>query len=199
MEAGEPHYLEVQHRQTRSRIRQGRGDVDGAMADAERAVEVGRAAGDPQALLPAIAERARVLFLAGKADEAAASIDEILATVDQPSLDWAWWFVVAAIVLTDVGRGQELLDLGGEELPTGWVKAGRLWAMGDMAGAADRLQEIGSAPDEAYATFKEAERLVAAGRRAEAEPFLSRALELYREMGATAFIQEAEQLLAQPA
>jgi class 3 adenylate cyclase/tetratricopeptide (TPR) repeat protein len=200
MEAGAPHYVEVQHRQTRSRIRQGRGDVDGAIADAERAVEVGRAAGDPQALLPALAEHARVLFLADRANEAEASIDEILATVDpQPSLDWAWWFVAAATVLTDRGRAQDLLDLGGEALPTGWVQAGRLWATGDLAGAADRLQEMGCAPDEAYARFKEAERLVAAGRRAEAEPFLSRALELYREMGATAFIREAEQLLAPPA
>jgi hypothetical protein len=102
-------------------------------------------------------------------------------------------------VLTDLGRAQDLLDLGGEDLPTGWVQAGRLWAIGDLAGAADRLREVGSVPDEAYARVKEAERLVTAGRRAEAEPFLSRALELYRGMGATAFIREAEQLLAPPA
>jgi hypothetical protein len=57
----------------------------------------------------------------------------------------------------------------------------------------------GSAGDEAYARVKEAERLVATGHRAEAEPFLSHALELYRGMGATAFIRKAEQLLAPPA
>jgi hypothetical protein len=45
----------------------------------------------------------------------------------------------------------------------------------------------------------QAERLVAAGRRDEAQPFLSRALELYRTMGATAFIRDAEGLLARPA
>jgi hypothetical protein len=58
---------------------------------------------------------------------------------------------------------------------------------------------MGVRPDEAYARVREAERLIAAGRRAEAEPFLSRALELYRGMGASAFIREAEQLLAPPA
>jgi len=150
--------------------------------------------------MPALAERARLLFLTGRLDEAEATVDEMLENVDpRPTLDWSWWFLSAAIVLTDVGRAQDLLDLGGEDLPTGWVQAGRLWATGDLAGAADRLQEVGSAPDEAYARVKEAERLIAAGRRAEAEPFLSRALELYRGMGATAFTREAELLLAPPA
>jgi hypothetical protein len=41
-----------------------------------------------------------------------------------------------------------------------------------------------------------ADHLIAAGRRPEAEPALSRALELCRMMGATAWISEAERLLA---
>jgi hypothetical protein len=114
-------------------------------------------------------------------------------------MDRAWWIVPAAIVLSGVGRGQEILALGGEGLPSRWVQAARRWAADDLAGAADLFEEIGSAPDEAYARVREAERLVAAGHRAEAEPFLSRALELYRGMGATAFIREAELLLAPPA
>jgi tetratricopeptide (TPR) repeat protein len=200
MEAGVPHYLEVQHRQSRARIRVGRGDPDGALADAERGVEVGRSAGDPQALLPNLAERSRVLFLIGRTEEAVNSIQEILDSVDpKPAMDWSWWIVPAAIVLTEVGRGDEILALGGEDLPSRWIQAGRLWAAGDLEGAADRFEEMGVGPDEAYARLKEAERLIAAGHRAEAEPFLSRALELYREMGATAFIQEAERLLAPPA
>jgi class 3 adenylate cyclase/tetratricopeptide (TPR) repeat protein len=197
MEAGAEHYQEAQHRQSRARIRVGRGDPDGALADAERGVEVGRSARDPQALLPTLAERSRVLFLIGRTEEAVTSIQEILDSVNpRPVMDWSWWIVPAAIVLTEVGRGEELLALGGEDLPSRWIQAGRLWASGDRAGAADRFEEMGVRPDEAYARVREAERLIAAGRRAEAEPFLSRALELYRGMGATAFIQEAEQLLA---
>jgi tetratricopeptide (TPR) repeat protein len=200
MEAGAPHYIEVQHRQSRARIRQGRGDHEGAIEDVERAVEVGRAAGDPQALLPALAERARVQFLMDQTDEAVGTIDEILATIDPvPIMDWTWWVVPAAIVLTEVGRGQEILALGGYGLPSRWIQAARCWALGDLTGAADLFQQIGSAGDEAYARVKEAERLVATGHRAEAEPFLSHALELYRGMGATAFIRKAEQLLAPPA
>jgi class 3 adenylate cyclase/tetratricopeptide (TPR) repeat protein len=200
MEAGAPHYLEVQHRQTRARIRVGRGDGADALEDAERGVEVGRSAGDPQALLPTLAERGRVLMHMGRTDEAVASVDEILSAVGpEPVMDWAWWIAPAAMILAEVGRAEEILELGGASLPSRWIQAGRHWAAGDLSRAADELGEIGSAPDEAYARVKEAERLIAAGRRAEAEPFLSRALELYRMMGAAAFIQEAERLLALPA
>ncbi len=197
IEAGAPHYLETQHRQSRSRIRLGRGDLAGALEDADRAVTAGREAGDPQALLPCLAERARALLVAGRADEAEADVEEIIAlSAGEPSLDWSWWILAASIVLTARGRGEGLLALGGSDLPSGWVDAARLWASGDMTGAGDRLQEMGAGPDEAYARMKDAERLIAAGRRPEAEPLLARALELYRRMGATGSVLEAERLLA---
>jgi class 3 adenylate cyclase/tetratricopeptide (TPR) repeat protein len=200
IEGGAPHYLETQHRQSRSRIRLGRGDLAGALEDAERAVATGREAGDPQALLPCLAERARALLASGRGVDAEADVSEILdRSAAEPSLDWAWWILPASIVLTEQGRGDDLLALGGEELPSGWVRAARLWASGDLAGAAELLEEMGAAPDEAYARMKEAERLIAAGRRADAEPFLARALELFRTMGAAGSILEAERLLAPPA
>jgi tetratricopeptide (TPR) repeat protein len=200
MEAGAPHYLEVQHRQTRARIRIGRGDPDGALADADRGVLVGREARDAQAVLPALAERARILLQVGRREEAAAGIEEVLATVDPEAvMDWTWWIVPAAVVLTDLGRTEELLALGGEEIPSRWIQAARRWAGGDLVGAADLFDEIGSAVDEAAARALTAERLVADGRRTEAEPQLARALELYRVMGATAYVRDAERLLAPPA
>lgn len=200
IEGGAPHYLETQHRQSRSRIRLGRGDLAGALEDAERAVAAGREAGDPQALLPCLAERARALLAAGRGEDAEADVSEIVdRNAAEPSLDWSWWILQASMVLTERGRGDDLLALGGEDLPSDWVRAARLWASGDMAGAADVLDEMGAAPDEAYARMKEAERLIAAGRRVDAEPFLSRALELFRTMGATGAIREAERLLAPPA
>jgi tetratricopeptide (TPR) repeat protein len=200
MEAGSPHYLELQHRATRAKIRLGRGDPQGALADAERGVEVGRSARDPQAIFPTLAELGRVQIHMGRTDEAVASIQEILDSIDPvPAMDRGWWIVAATIVLSRVGRAAEILDLGGEELPSRWIHAARLWASGDLGAAADLFREIGSAGDEAEARLREAERLVALGKRAEAEPFLGRALELYRGMRATAFIREAEELLAPPA
>lgn len=200
MEAGAPHYLEVQHRSTRARIRHGRGDTEGALRDIERGVEVGRGARDPQALFPSLAERGRIQLWLGRTDEAVASIEEILRATDpEPSMDRSWWIAAAAIVFGEVGRGDEILALGGEHLPSRWIRAARSWAAGDAGGAADVFAEIGSAPDEAYARLKQAERLLEAGSRNEAEPFLDRALELFRGMGATAFVQQAERLLAPPA
>jgi hypothetical protein len=54
-------------------------------------------------------------------------------------------------------------------------------------------------PDEAYALLRLAEQLIDDGRRAEAEPHLARARELYSSMGATAYLTRAERLLAAPA
>jgi class 3 adenylate cyclase/tetratricopeptide (TPR) repeat protein len=200
IEAGAPHYLESQLRHTRARIRLGRGDPEGALGDAERGVEVARRARDPQAMLPTSAELSRVLFLTGRIDDAVRTIDEILRTVDRrPSVEWAWWIVQAALVLTDAGRADEILALGGADVPSRWIAAARAWAVRDFAGAAEVFVEIGAVADEAYARLRDARRLVSDGRRAEAGPQLDRAMELYRGMGATAFVREAEQLLAPPA
>ncbi|MFN2489832.1 MAG: hypothetical protein ABR529_08870, partial [Actinomycetota bacterium] len=137
-----------------------------------------------------------VLFLMGRSEDAVASIEELLDSIDpEPTMDWAWWIVPTAIVLSEVGRGREVLALGGEHLPSRWIQAARLWASGELSGAADRFKEIGSVADEAYARMREAERLIATGRRADAEPFLARALALSRGMGATALIRDLERLL----
>ena len=114
-------------------------------------------------------------------------------------MDRSWWIVAAAIVFTEVGRGDEILAFGGEQLPSKWIHAARSWAGGDLAGAAALFDEIGSAPDEAYARLRLAESLLDEGRRADADPELARALELFRAMGATALIRDAERLLAPPA
>ncbi len=199
MEAGASHYLEVQHRNTRAKIRVARGDLDGALADADRGVEVGRTAGDPQTVHPALAERARVLLVMGRLGEAEIAIDEVLRTVDpRQGGEWAWWIVAAAIVLTEVGRANEILALGGEGSPSRWVAAARSWAAGDLPGAAAIFEEIGAAPDEAYARLCEARHLIAEDRRPDARPQLDRVIELSRQMGATSYLREAESLIETP-
>ena len=95
----------------------------------------------------------------------------------------------------EVGRGAEILALGGETLPSRWIEAARLWASGDLAGAADRFEEIGSVADEALARLNEAKRLILEDRRVEARRLLSRVQELLQRMGATALLRETRQLL----
>ncbi len=51
-------------------------------------------------------------------------------------------------------------------------------------------------PDEADARLRAAEEAIEAGRRAEGERKLERALALWRSLGATAYVLEGEALLA---
>ena len=67
----------------------------------------------------------------------------------------------------------------------------RVRARGDLFG------EIGSLPDEALARLRAAEKLVAAGRHAEADEQLARALAFWRSVRATRYIREGEALLAE--
>ena len=133
IEAGAPHYIETQHRHSRSRIRRGRGDLAGALEDADRAVDAGREAGDPQALLPCLAERARTLLVAGRGGEAEAVVEEILGlNAAEPSLDWSWWILQASIVLTAQGPWRRSPGLGGRAPPVGLGARGAALGIGRL-------------------------------------------------------------------
>jgi hypothetical protein len=67
---------------------------------------------------------------------------------------------------------------------------------GDFGRAADISAEDGWLVEEAELRLRDAKALVEAGRRAEADVQLQRALAFYRSVGATRFIREGEALLA---
>ena len=77
-----------------------------------------------------------------------------------------------------------------------WVRAGLAYVEHDFTRAADLYREIGTVPDEADARLRAAEEAIDAGRRAEGERELERALALWRSLGATAYVLEGEALLA---
>ncbi len=60
-----PHCVASSCYATRAQIRIGRDDVLGALADAERALELGRPIKDPQILMPALALCAHILCESG--------------------------------------------------------------------------------------------------------------------------------------
>ena len=93
-------------------------------------------------------------------------------------------------MLGALGRGAELLELAaGVPAPTRWLRAGTAVAAGRFAEAADGYAEIGSRPDEAFARLRAGERLLAAGRRSEADRQLEQALAFYREVGAAGYLR----------
>jgi hypothetical protein len=128
-------------------------------------------------------------------------MEELLGIVSAHGHDltMATWFVSAAFVLGAENRGAELIELADAAPSTLWIEAGKAIALSNYAEAADTFAAIGSPTEEAFARLREAERLAAAGRRSEAETQLDRAVAFYRAVEATAFIREAEALLASTA
>jgi hypothetical protein len=72
----------------------------------------------------------------------------------------------------------------------------RALLLGDLVDVADKLDQIGLRSDEAHIRLRAARELVGAGRRAEADEQLRRALAFYRIVGATRYVREGEALLA---
>jgi tetratricopeptide (TPR) repeat protein len=198
VEAGSAHYMEGACRIVRAYIRLARDNVDGALADGARALEVAREAKDPQVLQPTLGEYARVLLMAGRPGEAEATADELLAIAarEEGHLIWSLWFVPESLVLSSVGRAAEVPRLAERARPdTPWIRTGVAIADEDLPRAADMLSAIGSLPHEAYLRLGAAERLLSDGRRSEAEEELQLALAFFRGVDATAYVRRGEALL----
>jgi tetratricopeptide (TPR) repeat protein len=184
-DAGSEHFMERAGRQMRGLVRLARGDLPGALADAARAVSLATRLEDVEAVPPALAFRARALLANGQVDEAAAVAADLLAELAgrgafPTNPDWSGDL---AIVLRALGRSAELTRLAAA-------------AKGDYGRAAELYADIGSLPDEAHARLRAGGQLLEAGRRAEGTAQVERALGFYRQVGASAYLREAEALLA---
>jgi len=197
VESGSPHDLADVCWQVQALIGLGNGALPEAMSDAQRAAELGTSSGHIQAVLPATAVHARTLLANGRAAEANARVDEVLA-VDPRQLapcdpDWCGSI---AIVLHDLARGGEF----GAAVPRAhktnpWVLAAQAIAEGEFAQAADQYAAIGSEADEAYARLRAGEQLVVDGRGVEAVEQLTRAMDFFSLAHAVAYRREAQDLL----
>jgi hypothetical protein len=79
--------------------------------------------------------------------------------------------------------------------PSPWQEAARADVAGDPGRAAAVYAQIGARPDEAHARLAAAKRLLGQGRLAEGRSELDRALVFYREVGASAHLAAARELL----
>ena len=117
-------------------------------------------------------------------------VDELLASLRgllKPDLG-----VDLAVGLLALGHHVKKLDV---VLPSPWLEAARMFVAGDPRRAADIYATIGSRPDEAYARLEAARQLLAMGQAVEANTELAIALAFYREVRASAHLEEAKQLL----
>jgi tetratricopeptide (TPR) repeat protein len=197
LERGGASYFEYHLRYARSRIGLARAANDElALADARRAVDVGRSAKDPQALIPMLSNLAFVAAELGQLEEAREAAGELTPLLVDASPINVHRTVESAYVATSLGCADALRRLA-RSAPEGyaWRDAVLSFLDLDFERAADMLASIGHI-DEGYARIRAGERLLTDGRRSDCEAHLHRALALYRPLGATRYVTRAEELLA---
>jgi tetratricopeptide (TPR) repeat protein len=193
-EAGAPHYLDAVALNNRSVMRRPVGDLAGASADSEKALELVRRGGDGQLIGLAMVGRAGALLDEGHTAEALALAREAL---DLENLVLNDFMVVEAVwVMVDLGLADDYLAWLARKTGPAWGRAASLICSGDLAGAVDLLEKIRYRPGGAQARLRLARQLVEEGRRTEADVELQRSLAFWREVGATRYVREGEELLA---
>jgi hypothetical protein len=178
-----------------------RGDLQGASADSEHALDRARRTKDPQLLAPTLALRGIVQLAHGQGEEAASHVAEVLAhgsvfvtaLLDlHPTVtpvEFAW-------LVRDLGRGAELLSALESAPSTPWHEAARAIADGHVAQSVEIVARIGARSVEAYARLRAAEELSRAGRLVGVHDLLEPALSFFRHVGATPYLAQADKLLA---
>ena len=192
------HYMDAAASWVRAEIRLAYGDQAGALADSERTMLFARDAHDPQVLFPSLALHAHILEAAGRRPEAARFVDELLDLLRSSRSGFvSYWGMLLAFVLVDLERSSDLDPvIENARVGTRWLEAAHAYTTGGLVESADLLEEMGATSVEAYVRLRAAEAFVRAGRRGDADVQLQRALAFYRSVGATAYIREAESLLA---
>jgi class 3 adenylate cyclase/tetratricopeptide (TPR) repeat protein len=189
LEAGTRHYLEPEWRIFRARIRFARGDVAGAEEDAETAVERAQVAKDAQVVIPSLALHARLLFASRSPDTESAIVELLDVCRRMPVRLASDWFPEAALAFAGMGRSTDVQAIADTvPTPTPWLDAGLALGQADPAAAAEIFAEMRALPFEAEA------RLLAAKNGLDAD--LPAAIEFFRKVEASAYLAEAEELLA---
>jgi tetratricopeptide (TPR) repeat protein len=194
-EAGSPHYQDSGVRMLRGRIYLARGDASGARSDFRRAEALAREVGDPQVLVDVLASVAQNYRQLGLGDEARRLAVEALGEArDHP--DQGTQLAEIAFFAGELGIAEEVRAVLESAPPSRWRDIALAGVDGDIDREVDFLEEMGLATAVAQARLRLGERLIEAGRRAEGAAELQKALEFYRSVGASFFIERAEALLA---
>jgi tetratricopeptide (TPR) repeat protein len=195
-EAGKPHYMEPSAREVRAEIRVARGDTRGALDDVDRSLLLAREAKDPQNLIPALKAAARVYASLGRLDEARQLAAEMLPLARAHSSENLYYHHPLWPV-AKLGIVAEVRELYERARPTPWRDAELALLSGDFATAAQIYADVGYHAIEAEIHLLAAEELIETGRRDEGEEQAARALDFYRSVGATFYIERCEALLSE--
>jgi class 3 adenylate cyclase/tetratricopeptide (TPR) repeat protein len=192
-----PHYLQSQVLSVRARILMARGD-DGVLEDAGRIEELARQAGDPQLVIPVFAMVLRVAAELRREQEFGALIAELGRTI-RANPDEAVWYTEVISLARDadsLGLEEELRAVEAGASPSPWRDLLGAALNRDFAREVELLEQMGIVTQTAEARLRLAEELIDSGRRAEGEAELEQALDFYRSVGATFYVERGEELLA---
>jgi predicted ATPase/class 3 adenylate cyclase len=195
-ESGSPHRLEYFVRISRAAIRLARGEIGAALDDYRRADELARLDPEPRSQLESVSQIARAFLLLGRVEEARASAAELANGL--PGIGGALQYRLGTFSLyaEDVGIAPDMRRLVETAAPGGFKDASAAALDGDLRGAAAIFASIGTPTAEAEARLRAAERFFAQGLLADGEAELGKALDFYRSVGATFFIERGEDLRA---
>jgi len=191
-----PHYLDSSVLAARCRLRLARDDVQAALEDQAELLISARQAKDPQMLHPALAISAYILAAAGRAGEGRRILTQLF-TADVSNLFET--FTDCMLAAEMLGLRDEARRWLGTARHSAWSAVALALADQEFARAAESLDSMGAARSAALARLHAAQQLVKAGRTADAEDQLRRALDFFRSVGATRFIREAQALPAESA
>jgi class 3 adenylate cyclase/tetratricopeptide (TPR) repeat protein len=193
-----PHYLEATARTHRARINEARGDLQGALSDYRRALALGREAGDPQELLPALGAAVLAFETHGQPDDIGRLAEEAVEIARLHPHEAAW-ILPLEFLLSDVAFESEpelRVVLHDAPLPP-WRELALACLDREFERVADRWAEGGVPTWEARYRLRAAEVLIETGRRGEGEAQAEKALGFYRSMRATYYIERCESLLSE--
>jgi len=194
-----PSYFEYHLRVARSRIGLARGvDDELVLADARRAVEVGRSAKDLQALVPVLSNLAFTAAELGRMEEAWESANELASLLSEASPINTHRTVDAAWVAERLGCEDALrrLALAAPDAHV-WREAVLAVLDRDFERAADAFAALGHV-DEGYAWLRAGEQHLAEGR-GEGEAQLRQAIAFFRPLGATRYVSRPSSSSPTPA
>ena len=149
-------------------------------------------------MLPAVVGLAGFLRRRGRSDDAAAALDEVVTALDAAESvgDVQEFHVELVVELLEAGRPRAAESIVARMPESPWRDACRALVERDEARAADTLASMGTERLAADLRLRAARGLAAAGRLGEAEAQLGLARGFYAKVGATAYLAEADAILA---
>ncbi len=175
-----------------------RGEGSVAMDCVRRAVDLSRSTGDSQFIWLSLIGYAHIARRVGLHDESRAALDEVVAAIAESETvgDVQDEHVTLIHELAAHGCSAEAREILARMPPSRWTDVCSSVLEGDFAAAADNLDEMGEQSLQAELRLSAARELASEGRLAEAEKQLEPARTFWQSVGATAYLRDADELVA---